>query len=110
MNIGGGADGGAGSLARYAEAWGREHPSHRRCVRRHAPSRLPVAGIGKAGIRNLTLALFDSFKDRGVHIATVTVAAFVDPESREATDVAEAFWNLHNQPRESWTAEVRYEG
>jgi short-subunit dehydrogenase len=67
-------------------------------------------GIGKAGIRNLTLALFDTLKDRGVHIATVTVAAFVDPESREATDVAEAFWNLQNQPRESWTAEVRYEG
>jgi short-subunit dehydrogenase len=66
-------------------------------------------GIGKAGIRNLTLALFDTLKDRGVHIATVTVAAFVDPESREATDVAQAFWNLHNQPRESWTPEVRYE-
>lgn len=67
-------------------------------------------GIGKAGIRNLTLALFDPLKERGVHIATVTVAAFVNPESREAIDVAEAFWNLHNQAQESWTAEARYDG
>lgn len=64
--------------------------------------------LGKAGIRALALGLFEPAKAQGVHVATVTVAAFVQPESEEATGIAEAFWNLHIQPRENWTAEVTY--
>ena len=65
-------------------------------------------GIGKAGIRNMTHALFDSFKDRGVHIATVAVGTLVAPGSRETEAIAEAFWRLHDSPRQVWTPEVRY--
>ncbi|RAI64782.1 short-chain dehydrogenase [Pseudomonas fluorescens] len=64
--------------------------------------------LGKAGIRALTLGLFEPAKAQGVHVATVTVAAFVQPESEEAAGIAEAFWQLHTQPQENWTAEVTY--
>lgn len=64
--------------------------------------------IGKAGIRNLAYGLFDSFKDRGVHVATVNVATVVAPNSPEALGVAEAFWSLHAAPPASWSAEVTY--
>ncbi|MDH4847995.1 SDR family NAD(P)-dependent oxidoreductase [Pseudomonas sp. BN605] len=64
--------------------------------------------IGKAGIRALALGLFDSARALGVHVATVTVAAFIDPGSKEAQDVAEHFWELHSQPIDAWKAEVIY--
>jgi len=64
--------------------------------------------IGKAGIRALARGLFESFENNGVHIATVTVAGFVDPGSRDAEAVAEEFWQLHRQPKGSWTVETTY--
>jgi NAD(P)-dependent dehydrogenase (short-subunit alcohol dehydrogenase family) len=64
--------------------------------------------IGKAGIRPLALGLFESFREKGIHIATVTVAALVSPGSKDAEAVGEQFWQLHNQPKGSWTAEAKY--
>lgn len=64
--------------------------------------------IGKAGIRALALGLFESFKQQGVHVATVTVAAMVSPDSKESSDISEEFWKLYSQPKDSWTAEVTY--
>lgn len=64
--------------------------------------------IGKAGIRALAQALFEPFKAKGVHVATVTVATFVDPGSKNAEAVAEQFWQLHSQPKGEWTAETIY--
>ena len=64
--------------------------------------------LGKAGIRALALALFEPSKAQGVHVATVTVAAHVQPDSKEATGIAEAFWQLHSQPKHAWTAETTY--
>lgn len=66
--------------------------------------------IGKAGIRALAQGLFDSFKAKGVHVATVTVAAFVDPGSKASEAVAEQFWQLHRQPKSAWTVESTYSG
>jgi len=66
--------------------------------------------IGKAGIRALAHGLFESFKDKGIHIATVTVATFVNPGSADAAAVAERFWHLHTQPKALWTVEVNYPG
>ena len=63
--------------------------------------------IGKAGIRALTLGMFKSLKEKGIHIATVTIDGTVT-DSREAAAVAEHFWQLHSQPTDKWTAEVRY--
>ncbi|MCC7254029.1 SDR family NAD(P)-dependent oxidoreductase [Hyphomicrobium sp.] len=64
--------------------------------------------IGKAGLRALAQGLFESFKANGIHVATVTVAAFVDPGSKDAEAVAELFWQLHSQPKDSWTVEAIY--
>ena len=65
-------------------------------------------GIGKAGLLNLSQALFESFKKEGVHIATVTVAALVAARSPEARGIAQAFWDLHNQQPAAWTDEITY--
>lgn len=64
--------------------------------------------IGKAGIRALTLGLFESSKEKNIHVATVTVCAFVSPDSQDTKDIAENFWKLHNQPKTEWVAEVMY--
>lgn len=64
--------------------------------------------IGKAGMRALVLGTFEPFKKRGVHIATVTVAATVAAGSSESREIAEEFWKLHSQKRDSWSAEVDY--
>jgi short-subunit dehydrogenase len=64
--------------------------------------------IGKAGIRALALGLFEPFREKGIHVATVTVATSVSPESKEAGSVAEHFWHLYSQPKDAWTAEAHY--
>jgi len=64
--------------------------------------------IGKAGIRALALGLFDDFKAKGIHVGTVTVAAWVSPGSDHAAAVAGHFWKLHNEKPGAWTNEVQY--
>jgi short-subunit dehydrogenase len=64
--------------------------------------------IGKAGIRALAHGLFEPFRAKGIHVATVTVAALVSPESKEAESVAEHFWHLYSQPKDAWIAEAHY--
>lgn len=64
--------------------------------------------IGKAGIRTLALGLFENLQKESVHIATVTVATFVNAGSKEAEDIGERFWQLYAQPEAEWTAEVMY--
>jgi short-subunit dehydrogenase len=64
--------------------------------------------IGKAALRALTHGLFEGFKDRGVHIATVTVATSVPPGSPEAQGIADTFWDLHSASPVAWTAEVNF--
>lgn len=66
-------------------------------------------GIAKAGIRNMTEALFDDFRQNNVHIANITVAASVAPYSIEASDIAELFWKIYRQPREIWTWNEDYQ-
>ncbi|CAM3835214.1 SDR family NAD(P)-dependent oxidoreductase [Rouxiella silvae] len=72
-----------------------------------SPGHLSLS-IGKAGIRALTLGLFDATKEKGVHVATVTVGAYyVQLDSGEASEIAEEFWKLHIQ-KDNWTAETIY--
>ncbi|WP_336489641.1 hypothetical protein [Methylobacterium nigriterrae] len=78
----------------------------RRALQPH-PDYLSLS-IGKAGIRALALGLFESFKEKGIHVATVTVAGFVNPGSEDAKTVGEQFWTLHNQLQGSWQVEAVY--
>lgn len=64
--------------------------------------------IGKAGIRALAQGLFETFKEKNVHVATVTVAGFVDPGSKAAEAVADHFWQFHSQPKAEWSVETIY--
>jgi len=66
--------------------------------------------IGKAGIRAMAHGLFGSLQAKGIHVATVTVAAFVDPGSNAAQAVADQFWKLHKQQKGEWTVESTYTG
>jgi hypothetical protein len=72
-----------------------------------SPDYLSIS-IGKAGIRALAHGLFEPFREKGIHVATVTIFAFVSPESKEASSVAEQFWHLYSQPKDSWTVEANY--
>jgi NAD(P)-dependent dehydrogenase (short-subunit alcohol dehydrogenase family) len=63
--------------------------------------------IGKAGIRALALGIFEPFREKGVHVATVTVAGLV-ANRKDANAVAEQFWRLHSQPAGSWQVETVY--
>jgi NAD(P)-dependent dehydrogenase (short-subunit alcohol dehydrogenase family) len=66
--------------------------------------------IGKAAIRTLALGLFESFREQGVHIGTVTIEVAVAPDSAGSAAVGELFWQLHSQPAGKWTAELKYSG
>jgi len=72
-----------------------------------SPDYLSIS-IGKAGIRALAQALFEPFREKGIHIATVTVCTLVAPESKEALSVAEQFWLQYSQPKDSWTVEANF--
>lgn len=63
---------------------------------------------GKAALRAAAQALFEPMKRRGIHLATVTVSTLVDPDSAHAHGVAQAFWALHAQPRDTWAWETIY--
>ncbi len=71
----------------------------------------PVAltmSAGKAGLRAAAQALFEPFRAQNIHIAVLTVGARVVPESREAGEIAQAFWEMHSAPANAWTWERRY--
>ncbi|KQQ11987.1 hypothetical protein ASF53_15075 [Methylobacterium sp. Leaf123] len=59
---------------------------------------------GAAGIRALAQGLFEGFKERGIHVATV--AGFVSPGSGEAEEVAERYWQRHSEPKDGWSPET----
>ncbi len=66
-------------------------------------------GIGKAGIRNLAYALAGEVTEDGIHVATVTVSGFVKPGTHfDPANIAEAYWELHNQPPDAWETEFVY--
>ncbi|MDO5704908.1 MAG: SDR family oxidoreductase [Paracoccus sp. (in: a-proteobacteria)] len=73
-----------------------------------SPDYLSIS-IGKAGIRALAQGLFEDFRQHGVHVATVTVAGFVNAGTKDAAAVADAFWALYRQPQADWSFETVYE-
>jgi short-subunit dehydrogenase len=65
--------------------------------------------IGKAGLRSLAYSLSAELEPQGVHVATVTVAGFVQPGTHFDPDkIAEKYWELHTQPAGSWEREIVY--
>jgi len=67
----------------------------------------PSLSIGKAGLRALALCLADELAPAGIHVATLTIAGFVQPHTPFNADaVAEVFWDVHGEAREAWRKEV----
>ncbi len=61
----------------------------------------------KAALRSYALALAEEVAPEGVHAATVTIQGIVGSSPGLAPEaIAEHFWSLHTQPRESWQAEI----
>jgi NAD(P)-dependent dehydrogenase (short-subunit alcohol dehydrogenase family) len=73
-----------------------------------APSvEAPSLAVGKAGLRSLALSLAAELAPAGIHVATVTVAGFVQPGTRFDPDrIAEEYWRLHLQEAGRWESEV----
>lgn len=80
-------------------------------------------GAAKAALRNLAQALAKDFGPKGVHVGHVVVDGVINGEmvqkhfgdyldslgedgSLEPDAIAEAYWFMHTQPRNTWTFEV----
>lgn len=77
----------------------------------------------KAGLRNLTQSLARDFGPKGIHVGHVIIDGLIDGQrlrdiakeylesmgedgSLKPDDIAEAFWQIHVQPRNAWTHEI----
>jgi NAD(P)-dependent dehydrogenase (short-subunit alcohol dehydrogenase family) len=89
---------------------------------RGRPLRAALA-MGKGALRALSQTFAREFGPRGIHVAHVVVDAYIDSErlrerdtQRVAAagpdglcspeDLAEVYWQLHEQPRSAWTQEL----
>lgn len=61
-------------------------------------------GAGKAALRNLVQGLVPELAERGIRIASASVATLVAPGSDEAKGVADTFWTLATDPAADWEA------
>lgn len=62
--------------------------------------------VAKAGLRAAAKALFEPMKEKGIHLATVTVSTAVHPGSETASRIGDAFWTLHSQQKGQWEWET----
>ncbi|MEQ9437655.1 MAG: SDR family NAD(P)-dependent oxidoreductase [Cyclobacteriaceae bacterium] len=66
-------------------------------------------GIGKAGIRSAAHSLHQELRAKGIHVATVTIQGFIQPDDEKYNPeaIAEQFWTLYEQ-REDFDVEIQY--
>ncbi len=63
----------------------------------------------KAALRNLCYSLSAELESTGVHVATVTVAGYVQPDTFfDPNLIAECYWQLHTQEVGQWETEIVY--
>lgn len=66
---------------------------------------------GKSALRGLVHALAGELAPEGLHVGTVTVAGRIEPGGAFDPDrIAQAFLELHDQPRSAWQVEVILRG
>jgi short-subunit dehydrogenase len=67
--------------------------------------------LGKAGLRSALSMLHDELKPDGVHVAGITIAGAIAPDTALAPDIiADTYWALHTQPAAEWNAETFFDG
>lgn len=75
----------------------------------------PVAGwtalaTSKAALRAYAYSLNKAVADKGVHAATVTICGVIEPDGLFDPDrIAESYWELHTQPKGSFSPEIVYQ-
>ena len=75
----------------------------------HAPANLFSLGIGKAAMRNLSLALTEECAPYGVRVATLTIWGMVRPNTANDPNlIAGEFWRIYNLPDKAWQPEVMW--
>lgn len=66
--------------------------------------------VGKAGIRNLCFSLAQELQPDNIHVATVTICGFIQPDTKFSPPrIAEAYWQLHQQAPADWEREYVYQ-
>jgi NAD(P)-dependent dehydrogenase (short-subunit alcohol dehydrogenase family) len=66
-------------------------------------------GIGKAGIRNLAIALARELAPHGIHAGTVTICGTITPGTfYDPRRIAGAFWEFHRDPPSRFREEIVY--
>ncbi|KAL7791500.1 hypothetical protein V8C37DRAFT_381887 [Trichoderma ceciliae] len=67
--------------------------------------------MSKAAQKNFTRSLRLEFEPKGVHVCILSVAGYVLETNTKLnpTNIAEQAWNLYNQPKGSWTEDIRIE-
>lgn len=74
-----------------------------------APLELVSLSIGKAGLRNFTLALAEECRPEGIHVATITIHGAVQAGTHfDPALIADEFWRLYRQPPAEWQTEVHW--
>lgn len=67
--------------------------------------------LGKAALRNMVETLAADLAPRGIHVAGVTICGLIVPGTPfDPARIADAYWDLHAQPRDAWTTETTYTG
>ena len=73
----------------------------------------PVASslaVCKAGVRNLAFSLHKELSPFHIHVATVTICGYVQDGTRFSPgNIAESFYQLHQQPEGQWDREFVYQ-
>jgi short-subunit dehydrogenase len=68
-----------------------------------------TVGVAKAALRNLGLSLHSELAPDGIQAVTVTIRGVLrGPKALNVDEIADRYWALHNQPRETWTPEVSF--
>jgi len=70
-----------------------------------APDLLTLS-MGKAALRNMVTAIAPDLETKGVHLATVTVCCYVQPDT--ALQIGDLFWELHQEPKGSWCPDIMF--
>ncbi|WP_375443837.1 SDR family NAD(P)-dependent oxidoreductase [uncultured Fibrella sp.] len=65
--------------------------------------------VGKAAVRTMAECLRQTLEPMNIRVATVTIVGGVGSNDHFSPEqIARAFWDLHQQPRDNWTFETIY--
>lgn len=68
-----------------------------------------VTSLSKAALRSLGRSLYKELNGQGIHVCTIAIHGTMQAGTPyDHNLVAEAYWELHEQPRDQWEAEYHF--